>query len=140
MKLKESKLNWIAGLSNGETLIEGEGVVSRIDGELSPWWKLQEYLKEKNLTINSFYLASGGRHFNLPSINPKFGGEKPVGYNCFRRVRSDGLVGDTDNDEFYTCAEAIYDGFKIQLYVDENDLNKSWINIVGDNNATEKEE
>lgn len=130
MKLKESKLRWIAGLSNGETLIEGEGIVSRIDGEDSPWWKLQKYLEEKNLTINSFYLASGGQHFNLPSINPKFGGEKPLGYNCFRRVRSDGLVGDTDNDEFYTCAEAIYDGFKIQLYVDENDLNKSWVNII----------
>jgi len=139
MKLKESKLNWIAGLSNGETLIEGEGVVSRIDGELSPWWKLQAYLKEKDLTINSFYLARGGRHFNLPSINPKFGGEKPVGYNCFRRVRSDGLAGDTSNDEFYTCAEAIYEDFTVQLWIDEQDTNKSWVNIISQEEKDQKE-
>jgi len=46
MEIKESKFKWIAGLSNGETVIEGEGVSSRVEGELSPWWKLQEYLKK----------------------------------------------------------------------------------------------
>jgi len=131
MELKESKLRWIAGLSNGETLIEGEGILSYVDGEDSPWWKLQSYLKEKNLTINSFYLSCGGRHFNLPSINPKFGGERPISYNCFRYVESNALSG-KDKDEFYTCAEALYKNYRIQLWVNENDTSKMWVNLVED--------
>lgn len=130
MKLPESKIKWIAGLSNGETLIEGEGVVAYTPGELSPWWKLQEYLKKNELTINSFYLAGGGKHFNLPSMNPRFKGETPEDYNCFRRVIADGVFGGGKIDEFYTCAEAIYKEYKIQLYVNEFDLNKVWINLV----------
>ena len=130
MEIKESKVKWIAGLSNGETIIEGEGIASKVEGELSPWWKLQEYLKENNLTINSFYLACGGQHFNLPSVNPKFNGEKPLGYNCFRMVQTDSLVGDNSKDELYICAEAIYKNYKVQLWVDEKDTRKCWVNVI----------
>jgi len=119
---------WIAGLSNGETIIEGKGICEAVKGELSSWWKFRAYLKEKNLTINSFGIWAGDRHFNLPSSKPRFRGEVPLGYNCFRYVEQDVLVGEGKKDE-YICAEAIYKDFKVQQFVDINDPTKSWINI-----------
>ena len=128
MTIPESKIQFVCGLSNGETLVEGKGVLSKVEGEDSPWWKLQNYLKENNLTINSFNLWVGDRHYNLPSVNPKFGGETPKAYNCFRKYASDGVSG-VENVEHYICAEAIYEDFTVQLWIDEQDTNKMWCNI-----------
>ena len=128
MTIPESKIQFVCGLSNGETLVEGKGVLSIVKGEDSPWWKLQSYLKEKNLTINSFNLWVGDRHYNLPSVNPKFKGESPKAYNCFRKYISDGISG-VESVEHYICAEAIYEDFTVQLWIDEQDTNKMWCNI-----------
>ena len=68
-------------------------------------------------------------HYNLPSVNPKFGGLIPKSFNCFRYLASDGLTGAEKNLEHYICAEAIYEDFTVQLWIDEQDSNKSWINI-----------
>lgn len=119
---------WVAGLSNGETLVERQGRVALIKGEASPWMKLQNYIKENNLSIQSFGIWDGDKHYNLPSIKPKFGGKVPVKYNCFRKLASDILMGE-GNVEHYICAEAIYEGFTVQLWVDEMDTNKMWLNI-----------
>jgi len=129
MELKETQIKWIIGLSNGETIKENEGIASS-GQEFSPWWSLQNYIKENDLKITSLYLAKGNKHFNLPSIKPKFKGDTPIGYNCLTRVATDSLVGSSANDEYYRCAEAIYKDFKVQLYVDELDDNKAWVNIV----------
>lgn len=129
MNISESKIKWIAGLSNGETLREGVGITSYIPGQKSPWWKLQDYLKDNSLTINSFYLSYKTRHYHLPSIEPKFGGKKPNSYNCFRKVRTDSLTGSSDNDELYICAEAIYDDYRLQLWIDEKNVNKVWVEV-----------
>ena len=128
MKIPESKIKFICGLSNGETLIEGKGVLSKVKGGLSPWWKLQEYLKDKDLKIHSFNLWIGDRHYNLPSFKPKFGGEVPIAYNCFRKMASNVMGGD-ESVEHYICAEAIYEDYKVQIWIDEVDQNKMWINI-----------
>lgn len=128
-----SKIQWIVGLSNGETLIENEGVVSYIAGELSPWHKLQKYIKENELAITSLSLVSktsvGNRHYNLPNSSQKFGGMVPVSYNCCTYVDTDFLSNKLYG--LYKVAEAIYEDFKVQLYVSELDADKSWINIVG---------
>lgn len=128
MDILESKIKFVCGLSDGENLTEGKGILERIPNEDSPWWKLQKHIKENRLEITSFGLWAGDKHFNLPSRNPKFGGESPIGYNCFRRVESDMVSG--GNTEWYICAEAIYPAYKIQLWIDENDHNKSWVNVV----------
>ncbi len=134
--IPESKIRFICGLSNGEDLVEGKGLLSSINGEDSPWWKLQKYLKDNNLRITSFYLSApsadglrGDRHFILPSSDPKFGGEIPLSYNCFRRFGGD-VLGSGDKWEHYAVAEAIYKDFKVQLWVDEKECEKSWVNVI----------
>lgn len=127
--MEENKIKFVVGLSNGENLIEGEGILSIISGEDSPWWKLQKYLKDNNFKINSLYLSLGDRHFILPSIEPKFGGESPIRYNCFRKHAMSILSG-RDKEERYICAEAIYSQYKVQLWVDEKEGLKSWVNII----------
>jgi hypothetical protein len=132
--IPESKIRFICGLSNGEDLVEGKGLLSIVKGEDSPWWKLQKYVKDNNLKITSFYLAYKDRHFVLPSSDPKFGGEVPLSYNCFRRFGGD-VLGSGDKWEHYAVAEAIYEDFKVQLFVDEKECEKSWVNIVMNDNG-----
>ena len=127
--IPESKIKFVCGLSNGEDLTEGKGILEIVSGQDSPWWKLQKYIQENNLKIMSFYLAYGDRHFVLPSVSPKFGGQSPIGYNCYRRYEGD-VLGSGQNYEHYAVAEAIYPDFKVQLWVDEKEGMKSWINIV----------
>jgi len=131
LTIENTGSKWIAGLSNGETLVEGKDKVAHIKGEDSPWWKLQKYIKENKLTIHSFGIWVGDKHFNLPSIKPKFEGEVPLSYNCFRKVVSDVFTGENDTlKESYICAEAIYKDYKVQVWVDEKDTNKSWVNLI----------
>jgi hypothetical protein len=127
MEIPKSNIKFVCGLSNGETLVEGRGVLEP-NGENSSWWKLQEYIKERNLSIQSFGLWTGDRHYNLPSVDPKFKGQAPVSYNCFRRFGQNILMGQ-GNVEHYICAEAIYKDFTVQLWINEQDTNKSWVNI-----------
>lgn len=132
MKIENTSSRWVAGLSNGETVVEGKGIAERIEGQDSPWWKLQTYLEQNNLQITSLGIWINDRHYNLPSNKPKFGGEIPLRYNFFRKVSVDYLTG-SDDYEHYICVEAIYDTYKIQMYVDENDTNKMWISVANGN-------
>lgn len=127
MEIPKSNVKFVCGLSNGETLVEGRGVLET-NGENSSWWKLQDYIKERNLSIQSFGLWTGDRHYNLPSVSPKFRGQAPISYNCFRRYSQSILMGQ-GNVEHYICAEAIYEGYKLQIWIDEQDTNKMWCNI-----------
>lgn len=127
--IPDSKTRFVCGLSNGEDLTEGKGILEITPGEDSPWWKLQSYIKENNLKITSFYITYGDRHFILPSISPKFGGEPPIDYNCFRRYSGD-VLGTGDKYEHYIVAEAFYPDYKVQLWVDEKGVEKSWVNII----------
>lgn len=137
MTLK-TKAKWVAGLSDGTTVVEGKGIAEEVKGELSPWLKLQEHLKKTGLKINSLNIRVGDKHYNLPSVKPKFEGEVPKGFNYFRRVSYDILTDEGKNVEHYICVEAIYDGYKAQLYVDENDTNKMWTNIQNDKEEVKK--
>jgi hypothetical protein len=136
MEIPKSNVKFVCGLSNGETLVEGRGVLES-NGENSSWWKLQEYIKERNLSIQSFGLWTGDRHYNLPSVNPKFKGQAPVSYNCFRRFSQNILMGQ-GNVEHYICAEAIYEGYKLQIWIDLEDINKMWCEIQNVKPSKEK--
>ena len=135
--MEENSIKWVAFLSNGETIVEGKGIASLVTGEDSPWHKLQGYIKRNALVITGLSLWIGDRHYNLPSNNPKFQGEVPKGYNFFKRGAMDadilggGAVGGMVRryDLEYVCIEAIYDNYKVQIWVDGMDNNKSWVNV-----------
>lgn len=128
---------WKVGLSNGESFIEGKGRFECIPNELSPWLKLQNYLKQNNLHITSLSLFNEHGTHNLPSAgkNPKFSpfanAEKPIAYNYFSYVGGDlrrvGVV-----DEFLVI-EAIYQKYKLQIWVDKKNDNNSWVLVKEQN-------
>jgi hypothetical protein len=133
MTLPENKVHFAVGLSNGENLIEGEGILLKVEGEDSPWHKLQKYIQNEDLEIRSMSLYSktgvGNRHYHLPNTSPKFKGEAPKGFNFFRWVAMEGLTGG-DVVEHYAVAEAVFDDYKAQLWVSELDPDKCWVNII----------
>jgi hypothetical protein len=133
MTLPENKVHFAVGLSNGDNLIEGEGILLKVDGEDSPWHKLQKYIQDKDLEIRSMSLYSktevGNRHYHLPNASPKFKGEAPKGFKFFRWVAMEGLAGET-LVEHYAVAEAIFEDYKAQLWVSELDPDKCWVNLV----------
>jgi hypothetical protein len=123
---------WVAGLSNGEIAVEGNGKFEELPGELSPWQKLQKYLQDNNLEITSLKIQIRGRSYNLPSNSPRFGGEIPVKYNYFRKIVGDlsMTLANVEVVERYICIEAIYDKYKIQLWVDETFKDEAWISVI----------
>ena len=94
------KAKWLASLSNGMTAIEGTPPFHVIPGELSPWLRLQEYLKEHDVHITGMRLqveraGEPVKTYNLPSYrtNDKSGKHerwnfikplKPLRYNYGR--------------------------------------------------------
>lgn len=141
---------WQVSLSNGETHQEGSISFPEIEGELSPWQKLLQYLKtggkqgESPLAITSLSLFTvDGRTFNVPSSgnNPRFQAfrvmEKPQGYKMFRAVASERnmtkngeIINDREVDK-YTVAAAVYDMYELQIWVDEHDTKNCWVVIEG---------
>ena len=131
------KVKWQISLNNGETFYEDKGRFIEIEGELSPWNKLQNYIKENDLEITSLALYTDiGQRFNLPSnsSNPKFKafieGYRPYRYTLERKLGFD--INGTAN-ELYTTISAFYKleniEIKLSVWVDENNTMNSWSNI-----------
>ena len=111
--MTENTPKWVVGLSNGETLVENTGICVA-DTELSSWGKLQKHLQDNNLTITSFQIRVGDKHFNLPNntdrfdkIHHSFKGAIPLSYNCFRSEWSGNAMGGGGNHEEYIHAHAV---------------------------------
>lgn len=128
-------VKWFASLSNGETVFEDKGAFLEEEGALSPWWKFQSYLQETQTSITSFGLYSDqGHRWLLPSIgkNSRFiqyamNSERPISFNAYRRA--DHCIG--EGQTIYTVAEAKYeDDNVIQIYVDNNNLEITWTNLI----------
>lgn len=125
------RLVWQAGLSNGETHTENKGRFIAAPEQLSPWLQLQQYLKENNLYITSLCLTDGRRTFNLPSAgkNPKFAAfanaPKPINYTYGKPFGID-LKPGAKMANFYAI-EAEYPGLFLQLWVDQHNINNSWV-------------
>jgi hypothetical protein len=128
----DKKVLWTVSLSNGETFAEGKGEFEIVEGALSPWLKLQDYLKESDVFITSLSLYTrDGMRWNIPSMgkNPKFKEfaeiEKPTGYRFFRKYGVDQTGPNTGVEDHYAVIEAVYGDRKIQTWVDDSTLN-SW--------------
>ena len=131
------RIRFIAGLSNGETVVEGKGQFTETTGELSPWRKLLAYCSDRGLTITSLSLAAGdGCRWSLPSAgkNPKFKAfaeaEKPVRY-AFHRALGMDVIGTTKTYDGFAYIEAFYqNGQRLQVWVSEQPPHASWSVIV----------
>lgn len=125
------RLYWQAGLNNGETYTEGKGKFIHKPDTKSPWLQLQDYIKQNGLTITSLCLTDGRRTFNLPSAgkNPKFSqfanAEKPTNFVYGQPVGQD-LKPGAKLHKFYLI-EAQYTYFYLQLWVDAENTNNSWV-------------
>lgn len=132
-------IKWQVSLSDGKTFFEGKGDFAEIEGALSPWQRLLSYLAQNKARITSLGLYSeDGRVWNLPSggNRPKFQAfeqaEKPISFNCFRKLGMDVLPVDGQVDtrderhDLFTVAQAeLADGF-LEIWVNERDPRASW--------------
>lgn len=135
MRLNTHNVKWRVSLSNGETYYEGKGLFIEELGELSPWNKLLQYLKEKEVTITSLGLyTNDGKTFNLHSSgnNPKFNifskEDLPISYKMYRKLGID-LQGGSDNSLF-TVAIAEYVDYELQLWVNDKNHSHCWTLLV----------
>lgn len=131
----EHNVKWQVSLNNGETLYEGKGNFIEVEGELSPWNKMLEYLQANNLEITSLSLyTDSGQRWNLPSKggNPKFRAfdiaQKPYKLQLERVQGMD--WDDQNNPDIYTTINAFYDYegviYKLSVWVDEKNTNNTW--------------
>jgi len=135
------KILWQVSVNNGETFQEGKGQFQELDGELSPWNRLLEYLKMWKLEITSLSLVNpaNGTTYNLPSKgkNPNFRpfreAQKPLFYGMYRCVASERMREDTSEEfgapetkEWYTVIKAQYPEYTLQLWVSEMNPKDSW--------------
>lgn len=143
--MQTHKVKFQVSLSDGQTLYEGKGILEEIAGEKSPWQKLQTYVVDQKVEITSLSLfTDDGRHFNLPTAgaNPKFNpqipGErpKPLDFEIFRYIDYDikaipiGEVVEKKVANWFTVAEVMYPKYKIQIWVDENNSQNSWLMVI----------
>ena len=122
-------IKWSVGLSDGQNIYEDKGDYKRVEGELSPWLKLMEYIDNNDVEITSLSLYTDeGRRWNLPSTgNPKFRELREVEQPDelkFRRKLSKDLV--SGNEKRYAVIEAHYEDYKVQLWVRNKEPNPSW--------------
>lgn len=131
---------WQVSLETGETYQEGKGKFEEIEGDLSPWNKLLEYLKETDTRITSLSLVNSktGSTYNLPSMgkNPNFKpfreAQKPLFYGLMRCVAfetEDTDMGDptkSEKKDWYTVIKAVYPEYSLQIWVNELNTKDSW--------------
>lgn len=127
------KVAWRVSLNNGETFTEGKGRFSEVEGELSPYQKLQQYIQDNDLEITSVALVTDrGRTYNLPSASnkPKFAlldkALKPQSYAIFRAYGQD----QREKPELYTVAEAHIANAAVQIWISEDNPLNSWTALV----------
>lgn len=129
--MQTHNVRFAASLSNGKNYLEDKGDIIG-DETASSWTKLLRIMLDEKATITSFSLYAGEKIFHLPSAgsNPKFAflkPMKPVDYNFMRAIAqemsSTGGGLDKQVRDWYTVAEAVYVGFKLQIWVNETDTN-----------------
>ena len=135
----EHKVNFTASLSNGETIYEGKGDYKEVAGQPSPFQQLQSYLIENKLTITTLGLyTSDGRSFFLPTTSGRHNiGKlqeefKPYDYNLFRYMdASMNMNGEIESiDRHFTVIEALFEKYKLQLWVNELDTRSARVHLV----------
>jgi hypothetical protein len=133
-RLMQTRVRFAGSLSDGTNFFEDKGLFVG-DEAASSWRKLLAYVNEKGLQFTSFMLTVDGYCYHLPSLgaNPKFrsvNGAKPLSYNFFRKIASESNTPQSERTvvDHYTVAEAIYEGYRTQLWI--NEINTKDLRIV----------
>jgi hypothetical protein len=148
-KIYNHKVKFKVSLNNGETFYEGKGDYVEIAGQLSPWQRLLKYTVDNKVEITSLSLyTDSGQTFNLPSSgkNPKFKPfrdiQKPIDYDLKRyvareldttRINGDLTLDNIAVSEWFTVIEAIYPDYKLELWVDEFNIQNCWTLCTANN-------
>ena len=121
------KTRWTVSTSQGLNFTEGNAPYVEILGEPSPWVRFKN---DGHVITSLGMISSDGHIFNLPSAGkrPKFSDfdtqEKPLGYEVWRKVASE-IIGDRE-EVHYTVIEAIYQNFKLQIWVNDDNPSVSY--------------
>lgn len=134
----DSKVTYKVSLSNGETFYENKGIMKSEPGEVSSLRKLYNYIDENNLAITSVALVCNGVEHNLPSSGNQArfkafsDAYKPKDYKIYRKVGTTLQGGSHEVTEHFTVARAIYDGYYVELWVNNNAPYNSYVLVSGD--------
>jgi hypothetical protein len=109
-----STANWIATLSNGETVVENTGKFRVIEGQRRPWVRLCSLVEENDLHLTSLRLNFKGKTVHMPKKFDKFNleGKPPVFYSLNYAIEADNLTGDVDQT-FWINLAAHYESFVV---------------------------
>lgn len=134
MRLYHRNVRWKVSLNDGTTYYEGKKPFKMIEGDKPAWVRLQEFVKKYKLRITSLALITNNRTWNLPSSgdNPKFRAfdlaDKPISYNYKRILGLDYKIrGGRKIKQIFVIGEAIFKNYKIEVWVDEDRPDNSWI-------------
>lgn len=121
ISITDHETRWVASLSDGQTVTEGKGLATEVEGELSPWNKLQQYLKYTGLHITGMMIIYDGQRVVLPS------GAKE--YRQYRKVAAEVNTSQTQFrfSEKWNIIAGIYGDNLIEICVDE--LGKNHVKI-----------
>lgn len=113
------KTHWVAKLDNGKVVEEFKGDYKEIKDKPSPWQRLVKYCEKKDLSITALQIKYKDRSWTLPL------GAKEYYYS--RSISGD--IGGTDLDR-YIFIGAVFDGYEVQIWVDEKDPNIMFNKVV----------
>ena len=133
---EDERVLWSVALSNGREFHENKAPFERIDGERSPWGRLEAYLEEHKVRITALWLTSpDGTRFNLPTAGsrgePRFRPFSEAGTPTLLRCKRSYAEDTAGGVEWYTVAVAeYYPTHELQIWVSEHDPKVSWVLTV----------
>ena len=134
------KTKWLASLSDGTTVIEGDPPFDFEPGEISPWQKLLKHIKNNDLSITGMRVqierygiptmtinlpslrtdGMTGTHERYTHIKPLL----PIKFEHGRRIES--TVGGSI-DWSHLFISAVYEDYEVIVFVDEAEGNEAWV-------------
>lgn len=128
------RVQWIATLSNGETVVEHFGDYTEIPGERKPWVRLCKFLAENDLRLTSLHLNVNGRIITMPSENfAKFGIDSsfdPHSYSLQYYLEGEiDQTGELTNQRFIDLITH-FDSFDVHYVSDLQTGDESWIVVT----------
>lgn len=135
--MRDSNVKWAISLSDGTNAYEDKNEYKEVEGDLSPYQKLLNYIEENDVEMTSMSLYTDeGRAWNLPSAgdNPKFdrfeNTDKPVDFKFRRHLRQVGMMGGSSKTYKYAMIEAEYEDYKLQVWVMDKEPYPSWTLVI----------
>jgi hypothetical protein len=128
---------FIATLSDGSTVVEGQGNFEHTPGLRKPWIRLCSFAAENGLHLTSLRLNFDGRTVHLPRGNfQKFeyeGAHEPLYYAICYKLELENPLGGSPDQTLFVDLAAHYESFAVH-YIQEIDGNNAWV-VVTDPDA-----